>query len=170
MRKTTFLLLFALVWAHTGFSQNPDALLMRRWKMTKIMTQKMLDNAESGLPKSQEVIDEETMVQNLIDKGSYIDIKKNNVFIMGMYNFIADEILPIKTQWDYLDNKKAFNVKAEEAKKVVKNKKGTKLTATNSMDYTEYRILELSDTVLKLRVEKVGETKPNTIMIFSPVK
>ena len=130
----------------------------------------MSDHADSGAPKTQEIIDEENMVQNLIDKGSYIDIKKGDVFIMGMYNFMADDILPIKTKWLYLDGKETFNVAPEKVKKVVKNKKGVKITATNAMQYTQYRILELSDTVLKLRVERVGETEPNTIMLLSPMK
>jgi hypothetical protein len=172
-----FVCLFSLI-GQTSFAQNQDDLLLRRWKMTEIITQKMLNYSEQiientdllGKPKPQEIIDEENMVQNLIDKGSYIDIKKGNVFIMGLYNFVADEILPIKTRWYYLDDNKAFNIAPEKVTKTVKNKKGVKITATNSMDYTKYRILELSATVLKLRVEKAGETEPNTIIVFSPMQ
>jgi hypothetical protein len=168
---------FAVVVTQRLCAQSQDELLMRRWKITKISTEKILKYNESlienpgliGEQKPQVIIDEENLIQNLIDKGSFIHIKKGKVFIIGMYNFIADEIIPIKTIWDYLDKEaKQFNIAPQKTTKTIKSKKGNSLKATNSVDYTRYRILELTTTKLKLLIEVVGDTKPNTIMELEP--
>jgi hypothetical protein len=142
-------------------------LLLGKWKIDKIVTKKIYEYADKiienpeliGEEKPQEIIDEENALQVFIDKGSFLEIKPKNVFILGLYNFIAEDILPIKTSWYYMnDNKKAFNIAPQEVKKTVKNKKGTKLTARNAVDYTIYKILELSDDKLMLFIEEANIT------------
>jgi|GEM_PF-2853028 len=50
---------------------------------------------------------------------------------------MGDEILPLKTSSHYVDGiTQKFNVAHAKVEKVVKAKKGTKITASNSMDYT----------------------------------
>lgn len=160
------------------FGQTQDELLMKKWKFEKISTEKLqqygaslIENPELiGQPKPQEILDEEDFIQSLIEKESYIEIKKDNVFIMGMYNFIADDIIPIKTVWYYMNGTtEKFNIAPQKVTKKVKTQKGGNLTASNSIDYTIYRIVEVNATHLKLLVEKDGETSPNTIMEFVPV-
>jgi|GEM_PF-5334734 len=57
------------------------------------------------------------MLQQLVDKGSFIEIKKNDVFISGFYNFFADKVIPVKTTWYYMNGeKKAFNTAPHEVK------------------------------------------------------
>lgn len=163
MKKSIILslIIFFFLSVSSSFAQND--LLIGKWKIDKIVTKKMYDYANQIIEnpeliaegKPQEIINEEDAVQVLIDEGSFIEIKSKNVFILGLYNFIADEILPIKTTWYYMnEDKKAFNIAPQETKKVIKNGKSSKLTARNSVDYTIYKILELSEDKLMLFIEK----------------
>jgi len=140
-------------------------LLLGKWKIDKIVTKKIYDYADKIIEnpeliteeKPQEIVDEENALQNFIDKGGFLEIKSKNVFILGLYNFIADEVLPIETSWYYMDgDKKAFNIAPQETKKTIKKKRGIKVTASNAVDYTIYRILELSENKLKLFIDEVG--------------
>ncbi len=167
MKKSILLSVFVFFFLsiNTSFAQQDG--LIGKWKIEKIVTKKMYDYANQIIEnpeiiadgKPQEIIDEENSIQVLVDKGSFIEIKSKNVFILGLYNFIADEILPIKTTWYYMnEDKKAFNIAPQETKKVIKDKKGVKLTARNSVDYTIYKILELSEDKLMLFIEKENIT------------
>lgn len=167
MKKSILLSVFIFFFlsVSTSFAQQDG--LLGKWKIDKIVTKKIYDYANQVIEnpeiiadgKPQEIIDEENALQVFVDEGSFIEIKSKNVFIMGFYNFIADEILPIKTTWYYMDeDKKAFNIAPQETKKVVKNGKSGKLTARNSVDYTIYKILELSEDKLMLFIEKENIT------------
>lgn len=163
MKKSIVLSVFTFLFfsVSTSFAQND--LLLGKWKIDKIITKKIYDYGEQVIEnpeiiadgKPQEIIDEENSIQNFIDKGSFFEIKAKNVFIVGFYNFIADEILPIKTTWYYMnEDKKAFNIAPQETQKVVKNSKSSKITARNSVEYTIYQIVELSEDKLMLFIEK----------------
>jgi hypothetical protein len=163
MKKSIILSVFAFLFFSVSASFAQDDLLLGKWKIDKIVTKKIYDYANQIIEnpelitdeKPQEIIDEENSIQVFIDKGSFLEIKPKNVYILGLYNFIADEILPIKTTWYYMnEDKKAFNIAPQETKKVVKNGKSSKLTARNSVDYTIYQIIKLSEDKLMLFIEK----------------
>lgn len=171
MKKITLIILFCSI-ATILFAQ--EDLLIRKWKMVKVSSKKILEYGQKLIDNPDlmnqeiplDIIEEQVALQQLIDKGTYIEIKKNNVFIFGYYNLMADAIMPIKTSWYYMDSdKKAFNIGPQEVKKVIKNKNGTKFTARSSTKYTVYQIVELTPTKLQLFI-----MEDNTMLEFSPIK
>ncbi len=171
MKKIIFTLLLCSI-ATVLFAQ--EDLLIRKWKIDKIASKKILDYGQKLIDNPalmdeetpEDIVREEDALQQLIDNGSYIEIQKKEVFIFGYYNFIADAIVPIKTLWSYLDSdKKSFNIAAQKVEKVVKNKRGVKVTARSSVDYTVFEIYKLTETELIL-----FNTKDEALFTLSPMK